>query len=104
MTDVHIVRVFTSKDGQFGSLAGVVIDEGLKISPQKRQEIAKKLGFSETVFVNQQSPAKVSIYGLQGEVNFAGAPLLGTAWLLSKQQGSLIDSIICNGKQIKVLK
>ncbi len=104
MTEVHLVRVFTSKQGQYGSPAGVVIDEGSRISPEKRQEIAKQLGFSETVFVNKISPAEVSIYGLQGEVNFAGAPLLGTAWLLSKMQGSLIDGITCNGKQIKVLE
>ena len=104
MTDVHIVRVFTSKQGQYGSPAGVVIDEGSQISPEKRKQIAKQLGFSETVFVNRKSPAEVSIYGLQGEVNFASAPLLGTAWLLSKLQGKLIDSITCNGKQIKVLE
>ncbi len=102
MTDVHLVRVFTSKRGQYGSPAGVVIDEGSRTSPEERQAIAKQLGFSETVFVNKKSPAEVSIYGLKGEVNFAGAPLLGTAWLLSKMQGSLIDGITCNGKQIKV--
>lgn len=103
MTEVHVVRVFTSKNGQHGSPAGIVIDEGSTVSSQKRQEIATQLGFSETVFVNKKSPAEVSIYGLQGEVNFAGAPLLGTAWLLSKLQGRSIDSITCNGKQIKVL-
>jgi len=102
--DVHVVRVFTSKNGQYGSPAGVIIDEGSHISPQERQSIATQLGFSETVFVNRKSPAKVSIYGLQNEVNFAGAPLLGTAWLLSKQQGSLIEEITCNDKQIKVLE
>jgi predicted PhzF superfamily epimerase YddE/YHI9 len=46
----------------------------------------------------------VSVYSLTGEIPFAGAPLLGTAWLLSKQQGSLIDSIMSGGKQIKVLE
>jgi predicted PhzF superfamily epimerase YddE/YHI9 len=104
MIEVHVIRVFTSKQGRYGSPAGVVIDEESKISPEKRQAIAKQLGFSETVFVNKKSPTEVSIYGLQSEVNFAGAPLLGTAWLLSKMHGSLIDSITCNGKQIKVLE
>lgn len=104
MIDVHIVRVFTSKDGKYGSPAGVVIDEGSRISPEKRQEIAKQLGFSETVFVNKKSPVEVSIYGIQSEVNFAGAPLLGTAWLLGKLNGKSIDNITCNGKQIKVLE
>ncbi len=104
MAGVHVVRVFTSKSGQYGSPAGVIIDEGSNIDPQKRQAMATQLGFSETVFVNRRSPAEVSIYCLQSEVAFAGAPLLGTAWLLSKQQGSPIDSIACNGKRIKVLE
>lgn len=104
MTDVYVVRVFTSKDGQYGSPTGVVIDEGSNIDPQKRQLIATQLGFSETVFVNRRTPAEVSIHSLHGEIPFAGAPLLGTAWLLSKQQGGLIESITCNGKQIKVFE
>jgi len=104
MTVVHIVRVFTNKTGKYGSPAGVIIDDGSTISPPKRQALATQLGFSETVFVNRRSPADVSIYGLQGEVNFAGAPLLGTAWVLSKQQGGAIDRLTCNGKQVKVLE
>lgn len=104
MTEVHVVRVFTNKDGQYGSPAGVVMDEGATISPQRRQRIAKQLGFSETVFVNRLSPVEVSIYGLQGEVNFAGAPLLGTGWLLSKLRGDPLTSIACNGKEIRVLE
>lgn len=104
MVEVHLVRVFSNKEGQYGSPAGVVIDEGSHISAQKRQAIATQLGFSETVFVNSMSPVDVSIYGLQNEVNFAGAPLLGTAWLLAKLNGKPIDSISCNGKQIKVLE
>lgn len=104
MIDVHIVRVFTSKDGQYGSPTGVIIDEGSNIDPEQRQAIATKLGFSETVFVNQTNPVEVSLYGLQGEVSFAGAPLLGGAWLLGKLQGKTIESITCNSKKIKVIE
>src|SRR5579859_5470075 len=104
MSDVHVVKVFTGKNSLYGSPVGIVIDEGSHLGSQKRQAIATQLSFSETVFVNRASPAEVSIYGLQSEVNFAGAPLVGTAWLLSKHQGSPIDSITCNGKQIKVLE
>lgn len=104
MTNIHVVRVFTNKHGQYGSLVGVIIDEGSTIDPKQRQAITIQLGFSETVFVNRRSPAEVSIYGLQSEVAFAGAPLLGTAWLLNKQQANPLDKIICNGKEIRVFK
>jgi len=101
--EVHVVRVFTDKKGKFGSPAGIVIDENRDISPEKRQEITKKLGYSETVFINKVNPVDVSIFALASEIPFAGAPLVGAAWFIEKELDNPIESITCQGKTIKVV-
>lgn len=101
--NVHIVHVFTDKDGEFGSPTGIVIDEQQELSPERRQEITRQLGFSETVFINDLEECDVSIFALQNEIPFAGAPLVGTAWYLGKLKGNPISSVICQGNKIEVL-
>lgn len=86
MINVHILRVFVDEKGKFGDIAPVIIDEGKKISDAERQALAIKLGAAETVFVNDLANADISIMHLQGEVDFAGTPALGVAWLLARLQ------------------
>ncbi len=100
---VNIVHVFTDKNGSYGSPAGIVIDEDRKLSVERRQEITRQLGFSETVFINNLDTCDVSIFALQNEIPFAGAPLVGTAWYLGKIKSAPISSIICQGNTIQVL-
>ncbi len=100
---VHIVRVFTDQDGKFGSPAGIVVDEQREISAERRQEITRKLGFSETVFINDLDKCDVSIFALQNEIPFAGAPLVGTAWYIGKLKDNPTASITCQGNDIQVL-
>src|SRR5262249_3369689 len=47
-----------------------------------RQELAAKLGFSETVFVDDPERGIIDIYTPTLRLPFAGHPWVGTAWLL----------------------
>lgn len=86
MTNVHMLRVFIDESGKFGDYAPVVIDEDKKLTDAERLALTIKLGAPETVFVNDLANARISIMHLQGEVDFAGTPALGAAWLLTKLQ------------------
>jgi predicted PhzF superfamily epimerase YddE/YHI9 len=47
--------------------------------------VAADLGFSETVFVDDPDRGEVRIFTPTIELPFAGHPLVGTAWLLSRE-------------------
>jgi predicted PhzF superfamily epimerase YddE/YHI9 len=81
MTSVRVLRVFTDRDGASGNHLGVVRDAG-DISQTRRQAIAAKLGYSETVFVERDTD--VQIFTPTTELPFAGHPLVGSAWLLQR--------------------
>lgn len=84
MTLLHVLRVFTDDDGQYGNALGVVL-EGERIAPDRRQSLAAELGFSETVYVEDAATGRVRIFTPACEVPLAGHPLVGTAWLLNRQ-------------------
>ena len=56
----------------------------LTIAPERRQAVAARAGFSETVFVDgiDDGIATVRIFTPAAELPFAGHPTVGTAWLL----------------------
>jgi predicted PhzF superfamily epimerase YddE/YHI9 len=83
MTVVHVLRVFCDSEGQFGSPLGVVLD-GPAIPPERRQPLAAELGFPETVYVDDPDTGRLRIFTPAAELPFAGHPLVGTAWLLSR--------------------
>lgn len=82
---VNIFRVFVNDKNQYGNPVGIIIDEKQKIQTKKRQQIASKLGFSESVFINNLKTGKVSIFNPVDEVNFAGHAMVGTAYFLSQR-------------------
>lgn len=84
MTTVHVLRVFAADDGGGGNPLGVVLD-GAAVAPERRQEVAARLGFSETVFVDDLAAGTVRIFTPASELPFAGHPLVGTAWLLRRE-------------------
>ncbi|MGW1378451.1 PhzF family phenazine biosynthesis protein [Streptomyces sp. NPDC002446] len=47
-----------------------------------RQALARELGLSETVFVDDAGRSFVDIYTPELRIPFAGYPLVGVAWLL----------------------
>jgi predicted PhzF superfamily epimerase YddE/YHI9 len=85
---VRVLRVFTDEAGAYGNPLGVVLDATSVIpDPYDRQRLARRVGLSETVFVDDAEKADVHIFGPDCELPFAGHPLVGTAWLLGRLYG-----------------
>ena len=79
---LHVLRVFVDADATHGNPLGVFLD-GLAIEPDRRPAVAARLGFSETVFVDDARSGRIRIYTPGRELAFAGHPTVGTAWLLA---------------------
>src|ERR1044072_8802798 len=62
VTDYDVLRVFCAPNGGYGNELGVVRDGSVLPEPERRQELAAKLGFSETVFVDDPERGVVDIY------------------------------------------
>lgn len=71
-----------------GNPLGVFI-AGTEVPAADRQRVAADLGFSETVFVDDPATGAVRIFTPVVELQFAGHPLVGTAWLLARHGGDL---------------
>ncbi len=87
MATLHVLRVFCSVEREWGNPLGVFLD-GSEIAEDRRQEVAAELGFSETVFVDDQARGELRIFTPMVELPFAGHPLVGTAWLLISENKS----------------
>src|SRR5215211_393164 len=81
MPRLHLLRVFCAADGSGGNPLGVFL-EGGELPPEKRQAVAADLGLSETVFVDDAVRGEVRIFTPAVELDFAGHPAVGAAWLL----------------------
>ena len=81
MPTLHLLRVFCSEDGSGGNPLGVFLD-GSEVAPELRQGVAADLGLSETVFVDDAQSGEIRIFTPTDELDFAGHPTVGTAWLL----------------------
>lgn len=84
MATLHVLRVFTAEDGSGGNGLGVFLD-GAAVPEAERQGVARRLGFAETVFVDDAARGVVRIFTPGEELNFAGHPCVGTAWLLRRE-------------------
>lgn len=82
--DLHVLRVFVGDDGAGGNPLGVFLD-GAAVPPDRRGLTAARLGFSETVFVDDAARGELRIFTPAVELDFAGHPLVGTAWLLAAE-------------------
>jgi predicted PhzF superfamily epimerase YddE/YHI9 len=81
---LHILRVFTDEEGKWGNPLGVFLD-GAEVPAERRQGVAADLGYSETVFVDDRARGACRIFTPGLELEFAGHPTVGTAWLLAGQ-------------------
>lgn len=88
MTELHVLKVFVGEDGAGGNPLGVFLDGGA-VPEAARQRVAARLGFSETVFVDDPERGVVRIFTPGTELPFAGHPLVGTAWLLARERGGV---------------
>jgi predicted PhzF superfamily epimerase YddE/YHI9 len=82
---LHLLRVFCDERGGGGNPLGVFLD-GSQVPPDRRQAVAAELGLSETVFVDDAAAGAIRIFSPAAELNFAGHPTVGTAWLLARER------------------
>nr|WSW69559.1 PhzF family phenazine biosynthesis protein [Streptomyces sp. NBC_00995] len=79
---IDVLRVFCGPDGRHGNALGVVRDGRDHPDEVSRQELAAKLGFGETVFVDDPERGHLDIHTPGVRLPFAGHPVVGAAWLL----------------------
>lgn len=98
--ELNVLRVFLGPDGGGGNLLGVFLD-GTGIESARRQAVARELGFSETVFVDEvhDASAHVAIFTPGRELPFAGHPTVGTAWFLA-ERGQPVDVLHCKAGDV----
>ncbi len=89
--EVRVPRVFCGPGGSFGNPLGVVLD-GPSVPAGDRQALARHLGYSETVFVDDAARGRIAIYTPEVELPFAGHPTVGTAWMLFGE-GHEVDAL-----------
>jgi predicted PhzF superfamily epimerase YddE/YHI9 len=85
VTTLHLLRVFCGEEDSAGNGLAVFLD-GPEIPPEARQAVAADLGLSETVFVDDAARGEVRIFTPGVELDFAGHPSVGTAWLLAERR------------------
>jgi predicted PhzF superfamily epimerase YddE/YHI9 len=81
---LDVLRVFVAPDGRGGNPLGVFLEPDA-LGGAEAQGIAADLGFSETVFVDDRSAARLRIFTPTMELPLAGHPLVGTSWLLHRE-------------------
>ena len=80
---LDVLLVFVGPHGRGGNSLGVFLDPA-ELGGADPQRIAADLGFSETVFVDDRSTARLRIFTPSVELPLAGHPLVGTSWLLHR--------------------
>jgi predicted PhzF superfamily epimerase YddE/YHI9 len=86
MATLHVLRVFADEAGEHGNPLGVFL-AGTDVPEERRQAVARELGFSETVYVDDPASGRCRIFTPGSELPFAGHPSVGTAWLLARERG-----------------
>lgn len=99
--DVHVVRVFVDPAGAFGNPLGIV--DGALVPADERQRLAARLGYSETVFVDDAETGLIQIFSPTGEMRFAGHPTVGVAWWLHNQ-GQPVDVLRVPAGEVPVIR
>jgi trans-2,3-dihydro-3-hydroxyanthranilate isomerase len=92
----HLVDVFSSTP--FGGIQQAILPEAAGISPEGMQKLAREFNFGETIFVlpkiDPANTCRVRIFTPRTELDFAGAPSVGTACaLVMKQHVQIGDSV-----------
>lgn len=91
--EIEVVRVFTDERGAFGNELGIV--PAAAVPAGLEQDLAARLGFSETVFIGDLNGGRASIriFTPARELPFAGHPSVGTAWWLG-QLGMPVETLV----------
>ncbi|MDA8047780.1 MAG: PhzF family phenazine biosynthesis protein [Actinomycetota bacterium] len=89
MPHLVVLSVFTGPDGDYGNELGIVTD-GKVVPDKERQAVAARLGFSETVFIDDLEKAELRLYTPAAELPYAGHPLVGVGWWLAAHRGRAV--------------
>lgn len=100
MSRLHLLRVFCAEDGSGGNALGLFLD-GHEVDEAHRQAVAEDLGLSETVFVEDAAAGRIRIFTPAVELDFAGHPSVGTAWLLARER-SAVDQLRVPAGEVRV--
>jgi trans-2,3-dihydro-3-hydroxyanthranilate isomerase len=95
-----IVDVFTDRPLAGNQLA--VFTDAREVPEELLQQLAKEIGFSETVFVYPPAAGghvRMRIFTPQSELPFAGHPVLGTAFVLAGPM-QLVEILLETGRGI----
>jgi predicted PhzF superfamily epimerase YddE/YHI9 len=85
LPELHVLRVFCGPEGGGGNPLGVFLD-GREVTESDRQRFATDLRFAETVYIDDAGRGEVRIFTPGEELDFAGHPMVGTAWLLARKR------------------
>lgn len=91
--DVQILRVFTDPGGAHGNELGVVFGAA-DLPGELGIRLTARLGFSETVFVDDEPGALFRIFTPTSELRLAGHPTVGTAWVLGERAGGAVPEFV----------
>lgn len=98
----HVLRVFTRGDAGGNHLG--VINDTVGLTTEQMQGIAADLGFSESTFVDwgDREIPFVRIFTPGVEMEFAGHPLVGTAWVMNYLGPMAHDRLECPVGQVDI--
>lgn len=91
--EVQVLRVFTDPGGGYGNELGVVYDAA-GLPSELGIRLTAHLGFSETVFVDDEPRAVFRIFTPATELRLAGHPTVGTAWVLGERAGGKVPAVV----------
>jgi PhzF family phenazine biosynthesis protein len=80
----RLINVFTQNGGTFTGNPLCVFEDGRGLNAEQMQAIALQFNLSETTFIfpSNQAAARVRIFAPSYEMQFAGHPTLGTAFVV----------------------
>ncbi|HTE42352.1 MAG TPA: PhzF family phenazine biosynthesis protein [Steroidobacteraceae bacterium] len=85
----RLINVFTQNGGKFTGNPLCVFEDGRGLSTEQMQALALQFNLSETTFIfpSDKATAKVRIFAPSYEMQFAGHPTLGTAFVVRELKG-----------------
>jgi predicted PhzF superfamily epimerase YddE/YHI9 len=104
MKYAYVGRVFCDEQGNHGNPVGIIEDCDAAYTDEERTRIAAKLGFSESVFINNYSNWSISIYTVTGEIGFAGHAAVGAASFFLQKNGNCPEYLTCRDGKVSVLE
>jgi predicted PhzF superfamily epimerase YddE/YHI9 len=102
MADLYEARVFCDNSGHFGDRHGIIIDEKHAIDSSHRLAIAAKLGYAETIFINDSANADISFFAQTKEIPFAGTAALAVTGMLHTLTGKNPTRLVSQNHSIPV--